>query len=145
MNNYYISIIRRGELAYIRAELERFDLIPMEGRLIRLLKNRCCSQEELGESLDIDKGRIAKTIFMLEEKGLVQRTVNEKNRRQKQVTLTEKGEDVYESICGIYEAWNDICYRGFSEKERNENHEFIKRISENILEYKKENGGKVNG
>lgn len=59
MKNYYVSIIRRCELAYIRSELEEFGLSPLEGRLIRLLKDKFCSQEQLAEDLDIDKSRIA--------------------------------------------------------------------------------------
>lgn len=145
MKNYYVSIIRRGEMSYIRSELEQFGLIPMEGRLIRLLKDHCFSQEELGESLDIDKGRIAKTVYMLEQKGIVSRNTNSNNRRQKLVSLTEEGERIYDAILDIYEAWDDICYRGFTEEERNMNHEFIKRISHNVVEYKKKIGGRKNG
>ena len=141
MKNYYVSIIRRCELAYIRSELEEFGLSPLEGRLIRLLKDKFCSQEELAEDLDIDKSRIARTMFLLEEKRLVHRVINEKNRRQKIVSLTENGLKVYETICDIYEAWDDICYRGFTDEERKMNQEFIKRISQNVLGYKKENGG----
>ena len=74
MKNHYVSIIRRGELSYIRSELEQFGLSPLEGRLIGLLKDRCCSQEELGTCLDLDKGRIARAISMLEAKGLAKST-----------------------------------------------------------------------
>lgn len=84
-------------------------------------------------------------MFLLEEKGLVHRVINEKNRRQKIVSLTENGLKVYETICDIYEAWDDICYRGFTDEERKMNQEFIKRISQNVVGYKKENGGKNNG
>ena len=145
MKYNYVSIIRRCELSYIRSELEEFGLIPLEGRLIRLLKDNCCSQEELGETLDIDKSRIARTIFMLEEKGLIHRVINEKNRRQKLVSLTENGLEAYKTICEIYQAWDAICYKGFTDEEREMNTEFIKRISQNVVGYKKENVGKSNG
>lgn len=145
MKNYYVSIIRRGELSYLRSELEAFGLIPLEGRLICLLKGRCLMQEELAECLDLDKGRIARTISMLEEKGLVCRNTNDQNRRQKLVSLTEKGIEICERICEVYQAWNDICYQGFTEEEKNLNHEFVKRISQNVQNYKKENGGRKNG
>lgn len=145
MENYYVSIIRRCELSYIRCELEKYGLIPLEGRILRLLKDQCCSQDYLGEILDIDKGRIAKTIFSLEEKKLICRAVNEKNRRQKLVSLTEKGMSIYETLCVIYKKWDNICYTGFTQEERMLNTEFVKRISKNVVEYKKENGGKTNG
>ena len=145
MKNHYVSIIRRGELSYIRSELEQFGLSPLEGRLIGLLKDRCCSQEELGTCLDLDKGRIERAISMLEAKGLACRNTNDQNRRKKLVSLTEKGDGMYGKICEIYEAWNQICYQGFTEEEKRLNHEFIKRISQNVQDYKKENGGRKNG
>ncbi len=145
MKNYYVSIIRRGELSYLRGELEQFGLIPLEGRLICLLKDRCSKQEELGECLNLDKGRIARTVAMLEEKGLVLRSTNDQNRRQKLVSLTEKGIEMYGRICEIYAEWNRICYQGFTEEEKELNHEFVKRISQNVQAYKKENGGRKNG
>lgn len=145
MKNFYVSIIRRGELCYIRRALEEFGLNPMEGGVIRLLKDHCCSQEALGCALDVDKGRIARTIASLEDKKLVYRVVNDCNHRQKMVSLTEPGNDIYEAICGIYKSWDDICHKGFSDEEKKLNQEFIKRVSQNVLDYKKENGGKLNG
>ena len=40
MNNHFVSIIRRCELSYVRAEMEKYGLIPLEGRLIRILKDK---------------------------------------------------------------------------------------------------------
>ena len=91
MNNHFVSIIRRCELSYVRGEMEKYGLIPLEGRLIRILKDKSCSQDDLAEYLNLDKGRIAKNLASLEEKGLVCRRINEKDRRQKFVSLTEKG------------------------------------------------------
>ena len=94
MNNHFVSIIRRCELSYVRGEMEKYGLIPLEGRLIRILKDKSCSQDDLAEYLNLDKGRIAKNLASLEEKGLVCRRINEKDRRQKFVSLTEKGEEL---------------------------------------------------
>lgn len=114
MNNHFVSIIRRCELSYVRGEMEKYGLIPLEGRLIRILKDKSCSQDDLAEYLNLDKGRIAKNLASLEEKGLVCRRINEKDRRQKFVSLTEKGEEIYEHIRDIYKSWDEICYTGFS-------------------------------
>lgn len=145
MENYYVSIIRRCELYYIRGELENFGLMPLEGRLIRLLAGKNCSQECLGEILDIDKGRIAKTVSLLEEKNLICRNIDESNRRKKIVGLTKKGKEIYEEICRIYIRWDEICYRDFTEEEKVLNNDFVRRISENVIEHKKKSGGKLNG
>ncbi len=31
MNNHFVSIIRRCELSYVRGEMEKYGLIPLEG------------------------------------------------------------------------------------------------------------------
>ena len=68
MNNHFVSIIRRCELSYVRGEMEKYGVIPLEGRLIRILKDKSCSQDDLAEYLNLDKGRIAKNLASLEEK-----------------------------------------------------------------------------
>ena len=141
MNNHYISILRRCELAYVRSEMEVYGLIPLEGRLIRVLKDHSYTQEELADYLGLDKGRIAHTVSALEDKHLVCRKINEKNRRQKFVSLTPEGEDMYETICGIYEAWDAICFKGFSPEELESYYGFLKRITANAAENRKKNGG----
>lgn len=140
MNNHFLSTIRRCELSYVRTEMERYGLIPLEGRLIRILKDKCCSQEEMADILNLDKGRIAKTLASLEEKGLVCRKVNEKNRRQKFVSLTDEGEHIYEHIRDIYKSWDQICYAGFSPEEQQIHQEHIKRIAANAVAYRKRGG-----
>ena len=140
MNNHFVSIIRRCELSYVRGEMEKYGLIPLEGRLIRILKDKSCSQDDLAEYLNLDKGRIAKNLASLEEKGLVCRRINEKDRRQKFVSLTEKGEEIYEQIRDIYKSWDEICYTGFSREEQLIHQDHIKRIAANAVAYRKKGG-----
>ena len=101
MNNHFVSIIRRCELSYVRGEMEKYGVIP------------------------------------LEEKGLVCRRINEKDRRQKFVSLTEKGEEIYEHIRDIYKSWDEICYTGFSREEQLIHQDHIKRIAANAVAYRK--------
>ena len=76
--NRYLGIYRRCELHYIREELEKYGMLSLEGRLLPLIKDKCMSQEELGYMMNLDKGRIARAVSLLEEKGLVCRQVNGK-------------------------------------------------------------------
>ena len=140
MNNHFVSIIRRCELSYVRAEMEKYGLIHLEGRLIRILKDKSCSQEEMAEYLNLDKGRIAKNLASLEEKGLICRRINENDRRQKFVSLTEKGTEIYEHIRDIYRSWDEICYTGFSQEEQQIHQDHIKRIAANAVAYRKKGG-----
>ena len=140
--NHDIGISRRCELFYIRKELERYGLFPTEGRILYLLRNQCNSQEVLAEKLQQDKGRIAKAMQHLEEKGFIIRKVNEKNRRQKLAYLTEEGRDMVEEITTIFKQWDEICYEGFSEEEKQLHQGFLRRIAQNAVKYREENGGR---
>ena len=86
--NQYTGIYRRCELWFIRRELEQFGLQPLEGKIIMFLQDNQCTQEDIGAHFDLYKGRIARSLSELEEKGLVRRLINEKNKRQKFVSLT---------------------------------------------------------
>ncbi|MCC8086593.1 MAG: MarR family winged helix-turn-helix transcriptional regulator, partial [Clostridium sp.] len=92
--NQYTGIYRRCELLFIRNELERFGLQPLEGKVLNFLRRGSCTQEDVCAHFDMDKGRIARNLSELEEKGLICRVVNEKNKRQKLVSLTAEGEKV---------------------------------------------------
>ena len=75
--NQYTGIYRRCELWFIRRELEQFGLQPLEGKIIMFLQDNQCTQEDIGAHFDLDKGRIARSLSELEEKGLVRRLINE--------------------------------------------------------------------
>lgn len=139
--NQYTGIYRRSELLYIRLELEQFGLQPLEGKVLYFLCGNCCTQEEVCAHFDMDKGRIARNLSELEDKGLVCRTVNEKNKRQKLVRLTPKGEEVLVEIGKIFQRWDSICYSGFSDEERRMHQDFVKRIAENAMNYRHKSGG----
>ena len=107
--NQYTGIYRRCELWFIRRELEQFGLQPLEGKIIMFLQDNQCTQEDIGAHFDLDKGRIARSLSELEEKGLVRRLINEKNKRQKFVSLTVRGNQVLEEIHRISGRWDEIC------------------------------------
>lgn len=138
--NQYTGIYRRCELLYIRCQLECYGLQPLEGKALFFLRRNCCTQEEIGRHFDMDKGRITRALSELEERGLVSRTVNERNKRQKLVTLTAKGEQMVFEIEGVFQKWDDICYEGFTEEERRLHHDFVKRIAQNAMEYRHRQG-----
>ena len=110
--NQYTGIYRRCELWFIRRELEQFGLQPLEGKIIMFLQDNQCTQ------------------------GLVRRLINEKNKRQKFVSLTVRGNQVLEEIHRISGRWDEICFAGFTEEERGQQQDYLRRIAENAIEYK---------
>ena len=45
----------------------------------------------------------------------------------------------------IYRKWDNICYTGFTVEEQDLYQDFIKRMAENAAEYRRKNGGCLNG
>ncbi|AND42103.1 MULTISPECIES: MarR family winged helix-turn-helix transcriptional regulator [Cytobacillus] len=54
-----------------------------------------CTSSELAEVFDVKKSAITAMITRMWEKGLIQRTRDENDRRVVYLTLTEKGNDLY--------------------------------------------------
>ena len=78
--NQYTGIYRRCELWFIRREFRAVWTAAPGGKIIMFLQDNQCTQEDIGAHFDLDKGRIARNLSELEEKGLVRRLINEKNK-----------------------------------------------------------------
>lgn len=141
----YVGIYRRAELFFIRTKLEQYELAPLEGKVLLRLQHGGCGQDELGSFFEVDKGRMAKILSTLEERRYICRGVNEKDRRQKLVSLTPEGEQMVENIKKVFEEWDTACFRGFSDEERQLYLDFIRRIAENVTECRHTQGGNNNG
>lgn len=139
--NQYTGIYRRCELLYIRLELEAYGLQSLEGKILMFLRGNCCTQEDICAHFDMDKGRIARNLSEMENKGFICRTVNEKNRRQKLVRLTQEGETMLAELDRVFQKWDSICFSGFTEEERKMHYDFVKRIAENAMSYRHKQGG----
>lgn len=134
-----IGVIRRGEQSFVRDRLGVYGLVPADGVSLRLIDELGeCNQDTLCARLEIDKGRVAKLLAGLEEKGLIRRTINDHNKREKRVALTEAGRDALAHVNQTFAEWNEICTAGFSAEERAEYFSYLTRIAENIIQHRKE-------
>ncbi|WP_130861970.1 MarR family winged helix-turn-helix transcriptional regulator [Bacilliculturomica massiliensis] len=143
--NPNIGIFRRCEAFYIRTKMEKYGLSPLESKLLMLLKEKRYHQDELGCQMNLDKGRIARSVSLLEDKGLIQRETNARDKRQKFVSLSDKGREMLTQISKVYKDWDDICYSGFTEEEKRLHQEFLSRIAENAVEYRRSHAEKYTG
>lgn len=134
-----IEIYRRVERQYLRDKLGALGLQTVDGMVLRLAarEGRMC-QEDIAKRVVLDKGAVARAVARLEERGLVERVVPDQCRREKLVSLTPAGEDVFQAIETALQEWNRICYQGFSPEERAEYDAFLTRITENVVKFKRE-------
>lgn len=107
---------------------------PEQLVLMCLCEGEVANQDQLSRMLDLDKGAIAKTIGKLEEKGLVVRSENKLDRREKSVATTPLVKGVYERMEDELALWDDRLFRGISEAERQSFESVLARMVANSTE-----------
>lgn len=134
-----IEIYRRVERQYLRDKLGALGLQTVDGMVLRLAarEGRMC-QEDIAKRVVLDKGRRGPGGGPAGGAGPGGTGVPDRCRREKLVSLTPAGEDVFQAIETALQEWNRICYQGFSQKERAEYDAFLTRITENVVKFKRE-------
>ncbi|MDT4761138.1 MarR family transcriptional regulator [Sphaerochaeta sp. PS] len=114
-----ISAISRYWYGYTHRNLRTIDIAGSEHSIVMVLaRNECMNQDGLSAFLSLDKGTIAKALTKLERKNLVMRVVNEENRREKIVSLTENGKEEVGRIFEVSETWKQEVLEGVSEEDQ---------------------------
>ena len=115
-----ISMIARGHSIYINHHLEKFDINATQLHLLFEISNDSnINQENIATRCNINKGAVARSIKKLEDKELVIREIDENNRRQNKVSLTQKGQETLSASIEILKKWEDevILDEGYVEKD----------------------------
>lgn len=97
-----------------------------------------CTSSELAEVFDVQKSAITAIIQRLWEKGLIERTRDEKDRRVVYLTLTEKGNELYtkaeERIHNLVES----LITKFDESEIQQFIETFEKLNQVLIDYQVE-------
>ena len=113
----YVGILNRQFQAYINISLKDIDISFSEYIfLVNLYDNEGINQEELSSMLFIDKAATARAIKLLEKKGFLKRETCEKDKRAKNLYLTDKGKDYKEFIYSRLEKWTDFTTKGMDKE-----------------------------
>lgn len=115
-----IAMIARGQQIYLNHHLDALDINATQFHLLIEISNQCdINQENISKRCNINKGAVARSIKKLEDKGLVIREIDENNRRQNKVSLTELGCETLDKSIRIFNSWEDevILEKGYVEKE----------------------------
>ncbi|MBC6714252.1 MarR family transcriptional regulator [Treponema sp. Marseille-Q3903] len=87
---------------------------------------------ELSEKINRDKSTTTVLVRKLERDGLVCRNNDENDKRNRLISLTEKGKEFNSAINAISKELIETFYKGFSEEEKKQFFEFLKRIDNNF-------------
>ncbi|KUO60141.1 MAG: hypothetical protein APF84_00090 [Gracilibacter sp. BRH_c7a] len=132
----WISLLYRYGQIYISKELEPYSI----GRgqflfLLTLYSQEGLSQEELAQTLNIDKGTTARAVEKLEKNGYLYRKPRIQNLRTNEVFLTQKAKDFEPLLYSILKKWTDILSTGMSEYEIEKTFIILEKMNENATNY----------
>jgi DNA-binding MarR family transcriptional regulator len=103
----FISQLYRKSRVFINREVAKYDI--SSGQLMYLMdlyvkdgKN----QEEISETLKIDKGTTARAIKKLEEQDLITRVKDSEDKRSNKIYLTKKAKDIKPDVYNVFNDWN---------------------------------------
>ena len=116
MNNFSI-IVRYSRIFCERKGVGYGVGFPEQIILMYLTEHGPVNQDSIARHYMIDKGAITKTVSKLEEKGLVQRHENPDDKREKILSISEKGIGVISKMGANLEEWNKVIFEGITPQE----------------------------
>ena len=130
-----IAVLQRFHRRFITAFLTQHDLPGSMHMILFTLRSRPgVSQDYLANKFNLDKGIVARQCKTLESRGLIRREINENDRRQYCLHLTEEGEKLVPVILDGYRGWTDMICKGFSEEEVSMASQLLARMVENCTD-----------
>ena len=115
-----LYMIGKGYINYVNHHISEFGLNTTQLHLLFEISHESdINQERIASRYNLNKGSVTRSIKKLEDKGLVRREIDENNRRQNKVSLTESGQELISKTSRILHEWEDsvILDDGYVEKE----------------------------
>lgn len=130
---------------YLRDALEQYGINAAEGLVLHMMKMKSAestgsvfngkTQDEIIREIHYDKGVMTRTMKSLEEKGYVTRSENPADSRSFLFVLTDKGEDIQETIMKVFTEWENALVSGLDENETAAFMKMLEKASENALQF----------
>lgn len=102
--------------------------------LMHLAKREWNSQKELADHIGVSTATIAVSLKKLERGGYIKKSIIPNDNRYNQLEITTKGRKVVKESSEIFNHIDEKMLEGFSEEEKKQFLEFLKRINNNLLE-----------
>ena len=129
-----VSIIVRKMRLIAEASLDRYGIgFPEQLVIMYLSAHGESNQTAIAETLEIDKGSIAKTVSKLETKGLVNRTENPQNRREKNVVLTSAADEILGAMHTAHKQLDDVLFAGLTDEQAEITCKSLSIIADNLV------------
>jgi DNA-binding MarR family transcriptional regulator len=113
--------------------LEKLDTERYFAILYYILNNNgCCCQQNICDSLIIDKTAMVKILDSLTKSGFIERKTNPKDRRQYYISLSKKGEKQTKEIAKSFILLDKQMFNNISDKDKNIFKNVLNQLTENL-------------
>ncbi len=116
-------VTRAGELG----------LLPGQSKILDYLDNHDgCEQKSLGEIFCLEPATVTGILQRMEQSGLIERRIQNGNRKSNYVFLTEKGKTASAAVRDIFRECETEALAGISEPERALFLEILQKMGQNL-------------
>lgn len=132
----HISLIYRYSQIYFNEQLKKFKLGSGQYIfLMSLFENNGITQEQLAAAVKFDKATTARAVAKLEEEGYVIKKISETDKRAYNLYITDKANAIKTELTAVLDEWNRIMLCNFDEQEKENLHNLIEKIGNNIVSF----------
>jgi DNA-binding MarR family transcriptional regulator len=101
-------------------------------RVIMILHERkSMTISEISKDVLLENSRLSRICQKLEDQDIVQREKCDEDQRYTRIELTDKGNEIFEDLAPIAERQLELTLQGFSEEERKQLDQMMRRMKEN--------------
>ncbi len=105
------TIIAKNQTVYLNHHLDEFGINSSQLHfLFEISHQKEINQENIASRCSINKGAVARSIKKLEDKGLVERRIDDNNRRQNIISLTQDGEEILKKAIAKLDKWESYVF-----------------------------------
>ena len=133
------SLIRLNKMhrKMAKTEFQKVNLTEGKPKILDfIINNPGCSQREIATCCKIEPATATSILSAMEKEELIYRERNPKDKRILNVFLTENGIQAQKEVEKVFLELDEICFEGFSQKERIDAINTLNRLYENLLKHK---------
>ncbi len=123
--------------AKLLREFKSIEINPAQGRvLFPLWLQDNLTFHELLERTSLSKATLSHLLDKLEKAGHIKRVRSKEDKRTINVKLTKKNNQLQDKYIQVSNKMNKLFYEGFSEEEKNEVEDYLRRLLTNLTSFK---------
>lgn len=130
--NRYKTEINKDFRKYAESVLKEYGFTVANLKYLFIIeRNQGINLNEIATELNIDKAMVTRGIKKLVDLGYVNKNQDENDTRAYKLTLSDKGNQILNSLRGIFKEWFDKVTHDFSDEERIIYIKLMKKVYEN--------------